>query len=129
MEAAREKARAQLGQMREGIDPKAQRAKQKADAATLADALEDFLAGNRTLREKSRADYRMSVGRYLTPWLDRPLRSITREMVEERHAAHRHRNRQRWSAPAQASANAAMKALAGPGISPRISSPTWGAIR
>ena len=98
--------------MRERYRPEGRGAKQRADAATLADALENFLVGNRTLREKSRADYRLLVGRYLAPWLDVPLLPlITREMVEARHSAYRSRNRQWWPVSGQATANATMRVL------------------
>jgi integrase len=63
-----------------GRDPKSL----SRDNPTLKSTLEDYLALRTDLAANSRAFYSNNINRYLTPWLDLPLRSITREMVEER---------------------------------------------
>ncbi len=92
--------------MQNGIDPKAERkAKLAAEQAkvvaeqaeaersiTLGKIADEFFAARPQLREKSRKDYDGHLkGRKtpaaLEPWLDKPLREITRGMVEARHRA------------------------------------------
>jgi integrase len=78
---ARKRAVEVLAGLYQGIDPKA-RAKSNL---TLADALAGYLEDRKSLRAASRRNYRSYIERYLTPWLDRPLRDITPEMVAARH--------------------------------------------
>src|SRR3954468_10816828 len=85
LDKARSDARDLLVEMARGKDPKAERRKEQARSRTLQATLNDYLAQNRNLREKSRSDYKVSVERYLKPWLNRPVREITPAMVKERH--------------------------------------------
>ena len=77
LDDARRRAEYILADLYRGVDPRAAR----ADATTLRQTLEDYLAANPKLREKSRADYRLCVERYLSAWLDRPLKDITADAV------------------------------------------------
>ena len=79
VEKAREKAIELLHQMRTGHDPKAR------GVATLAQALEDYLAANMDLRQTSVRDYRRCVHRYLEEWKGLALTQITVAMVQDRH--------------------------------------------
>jgi integrase len=73
---------------------------------------EAFTSGPRkTLREKSIKDYRASIERYLAPWLDRPLREITPEMVEARHRSLQNEVAAGGRYTGNATANATMQAL------------------
>jgi integrase len=87
VEDARRRAGGLLAGLREGKDPKAERRRAAARDRTLREWFERYLKFNKELRPRSIEEYRRSVERHLEPWLDRPLRGITREMVEERHAA------------------------------------------
>ena len=51
--------------------------------ATLRTALEEYIKVRTDLRPRSVEEYRGSVTRHLACWLDQPLRTITREMVED----------------------------------------------
>jgi integrase len=51
---------------------------------TLRSALEEYLRVRQDLRPRSAQGYRDSVERHLSTWLDIPLRTITREMVEDK---------------------------------------------
>jgi integrase len=82
LEKARRRAADMLDDLRRGIDPK-----RKVAVTTLRTALNDYVAARNTLRPGSIRSYRMSIECYLAPWLDRPLREITGDMVEERHRA------------------------------------------
>jgi integrase len=91
LEAAKQQAAELLLQMHQGIDPKAKRkaaqaAKEAEERAsvTLRAAFAEFLAARPKLRQKSKADYIVSM-RFFDNWMDRPMREITREMVQARH--------------------------------------------
>jgi integrase len=83
LDAARREAAELLHDIRRGNDPKAR----PAAPATLRAALDDYLAANRSLKEKTRNGYRDAVERHLADWLEKPLSEVTRESVERRHAA------------------------------------------
>jgi integrase len=85
VEEARSKAGRLLLELREGKDPKAER--RRAAARTLRGTLDLYLKSRKDLRERTVENYRHAVERHLNAWLDRPLREITPEMVEEKHAA------------------------------------------
>lgn len=71
-----------LQDMREGKDPKAHRG---PDAnVTLRKVLDLYLEARSDLAERSRTGYRKSIERWLKDWLDKPLRDITPDMVEDR---------------------------------------------
>ena len=80
---AREIAQAQLGEMFLGKGPKAQ-GRSKIQV-TLRTALTEYLSARASLRESTRRNYRKTVEKQLEDWLDRPVLSITSEMVMVRH--------------------------------------------
>jgi integrase len=84
---ARAAAATILQEFSAGKDPKFERKRAARRATTLKATLDAYLAANKDLRPKSIAGYSGSVERHLKPWLDLPLRGITAEMVEDRHAA------------------------------------------
>ena len=86
VEDARRKAAGLLAGLREGEDPKAKRRRAAEAERTLRAWLDLYLKARKELRPRSVEEYRRSA-RYLESWLDRPLRQITADMVEERHAA------------------------------------------
>jgi integrase len=85
IEDARRKAGKLLAGLREGKDPKAER--RRSAAGTLRATLDLYLKARRDLRERSIDNYRHAIQRHLKAWLDRPLREITPDMIEDRHAA------------------------------------------
>jgi integrase len=79
---ARLRARETLAGFIGGIDPRAE----AAGATTLSGALDAYLAARRdNLKPRSVVGYRVETERHLSSWLNVPLKSITREMVEVRH--------------------------------------------
>lgn len=92
---ARGRAAEALDRLRQGVDV-------KRKSISLRDALAAYLQGRKDLRPRTRDDYAYFVEHYLTAWLDRPLASITRQMVEEHH---------QQLAGSPASANSAMRVL------------------
>jgi integrase len=81
LDAAKKRAEDTLDDLRRGLDPK-----HKAATFTLRTALEDYLAARPNLRPASVKLYRV-VERVLEAWLDRDLKDITPEMIENRHRA------------------------------------------
>ncbi len=114
LEKARKRAKGVLADMYGGVDPRAKRQADKANATTLRQALEAYLAFSKKLRERTRIDYRKFVELYLEAWLDKPLREITPEMVEARHAAIKQEvedRKQSAMAKGHSAANMAMRVL------------------
>jgi integrase len=105
---ARERAKAVLAELLGGVDPKA-RAKSNV---TLAATLEAYLEARKALRPTSRRNYRVYIERYLQPWLERPLRSITPEEVESRHRVIQQDIKTEGRYGGKAAANLALKTLA-----------------
>jgi hypothetical protein len=70
---------------------------------TLGQWLDGYLDARKGLRKRSAEEYRR-VERHLAAWLDRPLREITPDMVETKHA-------EIGKGPGPAAANNAMRVL------------------
>ncbi|HEX4106167.1 MAG TPA: tyrosine-type recombinase/integrase [Rhizomicrobium sp.] len=85
LDKAREQAKIILAQFYTGTDPKAARYAADSEKMTLREALDGYLKGRKRLRQSSAQSYRYSVERYLSDWLDKPLRQITSQKVEMRH--------------------------------------------
>ncbi|MHB8494798.1 MAG: integrase arm-type DNA-binding domain-containing protein [Casimicrobiaceae bacterium] len=88
VEDARREAKAQLVLMEAGTNPKAERRRQKVTGMTLRDAFDLYASG--TVRDaRTIADYKYQLEKYLSDWLDRPLKELGsdagREDVHKRH--------------------------------------------
>ncbi len=105
---ARKKAKRLLAMMASGKDPVLEKSRKKIGGVTLQEVLEHFLSV-RNVRPNTRRHYLYMLPRCLGDWLDLPVASITREMVEQRHRELRRTTRQGTSGEAQA--NAAMRLL------------------
>jgi integrase len=103
VEDARRRAGELLLGLREGKDPKAERRRAAARDRTLGDWLDLYLRANKDLRPRSIEEYR-GAARRIDAWLGRPLRELTTEVVEDKHAEIGRR-----SGPA--AANATMRTL------------------
>jgi integrase len=79
----RERAKEWLRLLGQGIDPSNKKSAGGID--TLAEALASYLELRNGLRPATIRDYTRAVNLYFADWKDRPLRNITREMVEARH--------------------------------------------
>src|SRR5216683_874673 len=101
---ARLRAGKQLAVLREGRDPGAERRAAAAKDRTLRAWLDLYLKARKDLRQRSVDGYRASVERHLAGWLDRPLRELTPDAVEAKHAAI-------GEGAGPATANSAMRAL------------------
>jgi len=100
-ENARDEARQILAMMAQGINPNKEKeraleqrqqqvaqeeAKKKQSEITLKKVLEDYLQSRgESLKESTRYIYRIVVASSLADWMNTPIESISREMVEARH--------------------------------------------
>jgi len=98
---ARVKALKLLAQMAAGKDPTVEKAKKKIAGVTLTEVLEHYLSV-RNIRPNTRRAYAYIFPRCLGDWMNLPVSSITREMVEQRHLDLRKPTRQGTSGEAQA---------------------------
>jgi integrase len=80
LEEARAEAKKVLFGFNAGVDPR----QKKASAATLRQMLDAYVQAP-TLKPRTIEFYRGTVTRYMGHWLDKPIGSITRDMVEKRH--------------------------------------------
>lgn len=85
VEQARKRAQILAGQIAQGIDPIAKKEAEQARSTTLKEAFGDFKRARKKLKATTLYDY----GRYFesafTPWHNRPLIEITKDLVERRH--------------------------------------------
>jgi integrase len=83
-EAARKQACIMLAEMVRGNDPKTGKRINPNNSITLSQALEKFLAV-RKICGTTQNNYITAINRHFRDWLDQPITSITKDMVEQRH--------------------------------------------
>jgi len=81
---ARNKALRELSKMSEGVDPVVTKKREEAHAVTLSGVVTAYLKDRRNLKESSRADIRNHLRRSFSDWAEKPIASITRDMVLKR---------------------------------------------
>jgi hypothetical protein len=82
--AAREMAKEALGRMVRGINPTVEKRERKIKGVTLATVFDTFMEG-RALKSKTERDYRRVMAVSYPDWLQKPITSISKDMVVERH--------------------------------------------
>ncbi|EXS70295.1 integrase [Sphingobium sp. Ant17] len=117
VDQARTVAEEYIRTMKMGIDPievkKAEIAKRAEDellAVSLQEVLESYVARPGKLKASTAAEYRRHVEKVFASWKDKPIASITRDMVQERHREIAEKGLEGKKA-APASANAAFVTL------------------
>lgn len=75
-----------FGKLAEGTNPIEEKRADAARSVTLEEVLVDYLKARKNLSERTRYDYQRLVDTYLDAWKKRPIASITKDMVEKRHA-------------------------------------------
>lgn len=88
VEQARKETQKLLGQIATGIDPLAERKVQKIKKITLREVFEDYLATRKSLKASTITDYHRGLKQVVPDWLDKPLTSITKDLILKRHAEH-----------------------------------------
>lgn len=86
LEDARKEAKNKLAQMSKGINPNEEKRKDSVKGMSLADATEKFLKAHE-LKPRSEQTYQELLKRYMSDWLKKPIGSITKEMIAQRHSA------------------------------------------
>jgi integrase len=81
---ARKKAQSILAAINSGIDPTAEKRKQRIKKTSLSDVLELYLS-ERDLKPYTIENYRYKLKRGFSDWLTKPVSSITEDMILRRH--------------------------------------------
>lgn len=84
-EQARNEARQKLGMIARGINPLDDAKTKRAQSVTLKEVLDEFLKARKSLKPITVADYIRTVNVYVPDWSNKPIASITKDMIESRH--------------------------------------------
>lgn len=84
LEAAKKAACVMLGDIERGNDPKTGKRINTLGDITLREVLQKFLE-MKPIRKDTRQNYHYTINRHFNDWLDQPITSITKDMVEQRH--------------------------------------------
>lgn len=85
VDQARRKADEYRHQFEQGVDPREVARLQKALGVTLQEVLEAYVARPGKLKRTTAAEYRRHIEKVFANWSGKPIASITRDMVQERH--------------------------------------------
>ncbi|WP_121117788.1 tyrosine-type recombinase/integrase [Croceibacterium ferulae] len=85
VDEARRKADEYRHQFEQGIDPREVAKQQKALSVTLQAVLDAYVTRPGKLKDSTAAEYRRQVERVFADWVSKPIASITRDMVQQRH--------------------------------------------
>lgn len=86
VEQARKEAQKLLGKIATGIDPIAEKKATKVRAITLKEAFQDYLSIRKTLKSKTCYDYQGVMENAFADWQSKPLLSITKDKIAQRHS-------------------------------------------
>jgi len=86
VDEARRKADEYRHQFERGVDPREVAREQKATQVTLQTVLDAYVGRPGKLRASTAAEYRRHIEQVFASWRDKPIASITRDMVRDRHA-------------------------------------------
>jgi len=84
-EEARKIAKDKLYLMSCGVNPNIEEAQERAQAITVGGALDSYLATRKSLKPRTREDYKYYVEFYLGDWMQKLMTDISKEMVRARH--------------------------------------------
>jgi len=83
-DSAKKQACSMLGDIAKGNDPKTGKRINTLNDITLREVLQKFLE-IKPIRKGTRRNYHFAINRHFNDWLDQPITSITKDMVEQRH--------------------------------------------
>ncbi len=84
IEQARKRAGTRLNEISDGRDPIAEKRAKKAKGVTLQTVLDGYI-NTRDLKDGTVKDYRRAMRETFHDWMDIPITSITKDMIERRH--------------------------------------------
>ncbi len=102
-EMARKFAKEKLAAMSQDINPNQVERENRVKSITLKEAYNDYMLARKSLKPTTKRDYKTCAEVYFKDWLNKPMLDITRDMVEQKHAA--------LSESSEARANLAMRFL------------------
>tara|TARA_B110000879_G_scaffold191968_1_gene257633 strand:- start:337 stop:1341 length:1005 start_codon:yes stop_codon:yes gene_type:complete len=77
-----------LGRVARGEDPIAEKQTEKINTMTLRDVFKDYFKARKDLKPRTKKDYHSVFGEVIPDWWDKPINTITREMIAKRHSNH-----------------------------------------
>lgn len=90
VDQARDQAQEVLRGMRLGVDPVEEKVRKLAQSVTLRDCVDDYVKHKRTkngpLRQRTKDDIEYHATKSFVAWIDKPVKSITRDAVAKRFA-------------------------------------------
>ena len=104
VEEARKQAQVLLGQIAKGIDPHTEKQVNKMRGISLKEVLEDYIKARKTLKPKTAHNYSLILANAFGSWCNKPITSITKDKIAQRHEVLGKEN-------GQAYANLAMRIL------------------
>tara|TARA_R110000868_G_scaffold380784_4_gene647015 strand:+ start:13431 stop:14684 length:1254 start_codon:yes stop_codon:yes gene_type:complete len=88
VEQARREAQKLLGKIATGIDPTLEAKVSKRKAITLGQAFADYVKARKSMKPGTITDYQYALNQVVPDWLNKPLLSITKDMIGKRHTKH-----------------------------------------
>ena len=85
VEQARKQAKIKLSVIVTGKNPNKVKKADTAKATTIRQCFEDYKNSRSSLKNATAKSYENTLNQYLPDWLDKPLLSISRDMIEKRH--------------------------------------------
>ena len=85
VDTARKRALAMLSDMAAGVDPNAEKRRVSQESVSLSQAFEQFFATRTSLAASTRSNYQRTADLYLKDWRQKPITSISRQMILKRH--------------------------------------------
>lgn len=85
IDQARRQAAQKVAEMLDGVNPNDAKRVARARGVTLKECLDDYLSTRADLAESTIKGYQQSMGKHLEAWYTKPLKEISRDMVEQRH--------------------------------------------
>lgn len=86
VEQARRTAAGELALLVNGRNPNAERRSEVRQKMTLPQVLEDYISTRKKLKARTAKEYRECLELMFSDWLDRPIVSISRDMIAQRHS-------------------------------------------
>ena len=117
-DSAKAQAHIMLREIAKGNDPRTRKRINTLKDITLREVLQKFLE-IKPVRESTKRNYYFAVNRHFIDWLDLPITSITKDMVEQRHIELTN-SPNRLKTPSHGRANNALKKLSALTCSPKI---------
>lgn len=87
-EEARKLAKDFLGKVAMGYDPIAAKKTKLIKGITLRDVFKDYFKARKDLKPRTKKDYENVFGEVFPDWWDKPINTITQEMIAKRHNKH-----------------------------------------